>query len=59
MRLGPHGSDWLPSTWDKLSQEPGAGEQLAGAKGSEQSLMFPGPALLSMVLNACCGLGRL
>lgn len=56
VRFRPHGSDWLPSTWDKLSQEAGAGEQLAGAKGSEQSLVFPGPLRLSMVLKACGGL---
>lgn len=56
VRFRPHGSDWLPSTWDKLSQEAGAGEQLPGAKGSEQSLVFPEPTRLSMVLKACCGL---
>lgn len=56
VRFRPHGSDWLPSTRDKLSQEAGAGEQLPGAKGSEQSLVFPEPMRLSMVLKACCGL---
>lgn len=56
VRFRPHRSDWLPSTWDKLSQEAGAGEQLPGAKGSEQSLVFPEPMRLSMVLKACCGL---
>lgn len=55
VRFRPHGSDWLPSTWDKLSQEAGAGEQL-GAKRSEQSLVFPGSVRLSMVLKACRGL---
>lgn len=55
VRFGPHGSDKLPSKWEKLPQEPGpgAGEQLGErAKGSEQSLAFLGTAPLSMVLTA-------
>lgn len=55
VRFGPHGSDRLPSKCDKLVQEPGlgAGEQVDCAKGSVQSLAFPGTAPLSMVLTAC------
>ena len=54
VRFGPHGSDRLPSKWDKLTQEPGlgAGEQLEYAKASVQLLAFAGTALLSMVLTA-------
>lgn len=54
VRFGPHGSDRLPSKWDKLTQEPGlgAGEQLESAKASVQLLAFVGAALLSMVLTA-------
>jgi hypothetical protein len=55
VRFGPHGSDKLPSKWDKLTQELGlgAGEQLDPAKGSVQLLAFARTALLSMVLTAC------
>lgn len=55
VRLGPHGSDRLPSKWEKLTQEPGlgAGEQLEErVKGSVQLLAFLGTAPLSMVLAA-------
>lgn len=56
VRFGPHGSDRLPSMWEKLTQDPGfgaAGAQLAErAKGSEQLPGFLGMAPLSMVLTA-------
>ena len=55
VRFGPHGSDRLPSKWEKLTQELGlgAGEQLEGCvKGSVQLLAFVGTAPLSMVLTA-------
>ena len=51
VRFGPHGSDRLPSKWEKLTQELGlgAGEQLEGCvKGSVQLLAFVGTAPLSM-----------
>lgn len=57
VRFGPHGSERLPSAWEKLTQEPGlgAGEQLEDCvKGSLQLLAFAGTVLLSMVLTAGC-----
>lgn len=52
--FGPHGSDWLPSKWEKLTQDtgPDAGEQSERRKGSEQLLASAGTLLLSMVLTA-------
>ena len=55
VRFGPHGSDRLPSKWEKLTQELGlgAGEQPEGCvRGSVQVLAFAGTAPLSMVLTA-------
>lgn len=54
VRFGPHGSDRLPSKWEKLTQELGLGpgEQLEECvKGSVQLLAFLGTLLLSMVLT--------
>lgn len=55
VRFRMHGSDRLPSKWEKLTQELGlgTGEHIEeGEKGSVQLLAFRGSALLSMVLTA-------
>lgn len=55
VRFGPHGSERLPSNWDKLTQDPelGTGEQPEErTKGSVQLLALAGMVLLSMVPTA-------